>query len=724
MKRKWGLFTGFFIATLFIFFGFGTMIPTAIAALDTTTITGTIDCNLPAGAGQIHVVVFDGPDTESDDVIGETSISAPGDYTITIPAALADGYVFAYWDMDGVENPDGGPVTGDYTGEYGGNPISLGIAGTDNVDITLINGWVINWGMEGVYDTDDNEANGVQNETVMNILQLTTDPGDDCVQCWGDDPWSPDGSRIVYTSERRVVHESRYSAPGEDPEQPETNNEICIMNADGSGFHQLTSGTTCNSHASFTPDGNRIVFQRKVDGEERAEIWIMDADGTNPQNLTWAHNPPPPPSPGVIMEASESKPVVSPDGEKIAFISVLSETSYLCVMDIDGTNPVMVSADDIEDENAIGDPKRYSWSPDSQWILFDGESPTYTGRRRIYKVQPDGSDPVMLSDDDVTTEYIYENWAFWSPDGNHIAYHTHIFGGGGGAPGDTSNIRTLSMMNTDGTDKEDLVTEDNSGDWTTVCGPKSWSPDSKWIAFKKYNIDDPSISSIFLINIDTEDIRQITENYGDFRLWWSPDGGKILFREWGRPTDRDDGYYSKDLLVINLAPWFLEGTETGDVVNETIEEENDSVNNYDAGTQVEATGVIGDTGTEATIVTAKYDDNPTGISFNGDFYDLYIGDPSGILGEIVYTIYFKGDPQTPHWFDGDTWQAFNESDYEIVTESPPYTYGDVVDYDGYVEITLTNDTVPSIRDFSGTAVGLGDPEEDSSSGCFIGSLLN
>ncbi len=83
----------------------------------------------------------------------------------------------------------------------------------------------------------------------------------------------------------------------------------------------------------------------------------------------------------------------------------------------------------------------------------------------------------------------------------------------------------------------------------------------------------------------------------------------------------------------------------------------------------------------------------------------------------MYVIFFTGDPQTPYWFDGDTWQAFDEADCYTETTAPP------AGYDGTMYITLTNDTIPSISDFTGTTVGLGAPEEDSSSGCFIGSLL-
>ena len=77
--------------------------------------------------------------------------------------------------------------------------------------------------------------------------------------------WAPNG-KIVYVSK----------ASG--------NNDIWIMNADGSGQSQLTSGGGANSNPSISPDGRFIVFTSTRDGA--AHIWRMDIDGANPKQLT------------------------------------------------------------------------------------------------------------------------------------------------------------------------------------------------------------------------------------------------------------------------------------------------------------------------------------------------------------------------------------------------------------------------------------------------------
>ena len=60
------------------------------------------------------------------------------------------------------------------------------------------------------------------------------------------------------------------------------------MNADGSDPVNLTQGRDCTSPA-WSPDGTKIayIYRRLIpDGQYGGEIWLMDADGGNPQQLT------------------------------------------------------------------------------------------------------------------------------------------------------------------------------------------------------------------------------------------------------------------------------------------------------------------------------------------------------------------------------------------------------------------------------------------------------
>jgi Tol biopolymer transport system component len=78
--------------------------------------------------------------------------------------------------------------------------------------------------------------------------------------------FSPDGSKIVYTSFRNG------------------NEDIFVMNADGTGKKNLTRNSAWDTDPAFSPDGRSIVFASNRDGDQ--EIWRMRASGSNPTKLT------------------------------------------------------------------------------------------------------------------------------------------------------------------------------------------------------------------------------------------------------------------------------------------------------------------------------------------------------------------------------------------------------------------------------------------------------
>ena len=80
--------------------------------------------------------------------------------------------------------------------------------------------------------------------------------------------WSPDGQRIAFVSNREGKGD-----------------EVYVMDADGKNPHNLTNNPSYDGFSSWSPDGRRIAFTSNR-GDEGYEIYVMDADGKNPRNLT------------------------------------------------------------------------------------------------------------------------------------------------------------------------------------------------------------------------------------------------------------------------------------------------------------------------------------------------------------------------------------------------------------------------------------------------------
>jgi len=78
-----------------------------------------------------------------------------------------------------------------------------------------------------------------------------------------DISWSPDGTKIAFSSRRQVV-----------------DMQIYVMNADDSQVSKSTTGNGSNYFPSWSPDGKKIVFTSGKD------ICIMNTDGSNVVNLT------------------------------------------------------------------------------------------------------------------------------------------------------------------------------------------------------------------------------------------------------------------------------------------------------------------------------------------------------------------------------------------------------------------------------------------------------
>jgi len=207
---------------------------------------------------------------------------------------------------------------------------------------------------------------------VGDILQVTIHEYDDWEPCWGAFPWSRDGEWIVYQSDRLPDLCDGGVRESENRPDEGVGNEICKMKSDGTGWVRLTNNEVCDSHPSFVPPNHaRIVFQSQRDDVDyggnsdsgKADIFIMDEDGNNVEIITKGAEFPP--EPGCGCEHGYNKPVVSPDGTKIAYHS--QARLHAMNTEADGSDkryPKLISYGG----HACA---HHTWFPDSLWVLYD-----------------------------------------------------------------------------------------------------------------------------------------------------------------------------------------------------------------------------------------------------------------------------------------------------------------------------------------------------------------
>jgi Tol biopolymer transport system component len=176
-----------------------------------------------------------------------------------------------------------------------------------------------------------------------------------------DPDWSPDGSRIVYASGRKLV----------------------VVNRDGTGARQIATGIK----PTWSPDGRRIAFVKVgVKG-----LWLVNPDGSDERPLT---------------ETWDVDPAWSPDGSKLAVARFLGIRGWnVTVIDADGTGARILARG-----------HKPTWSADGQRIAYARHN-----REELRVIGADGTGDRALTINAVRgspRDFSPE----WSPDGTRIAF--------------------------------------------------------------------------------------------------------------------------------------------------------------------------------------------------------------------------------------------------------------------------------------------------------------
>lgn len=271
------------------------------------------------------------------------------------------------------------------------------------------------------------------------------------------------------------------------------------------------------------PDGEWLVF------ELFWNLYRLPMEGGEAELLT-----------GDSGIATNFHPAISPDGERIAFISDRGGPENLWVMDSDGSDPRPVA--DIHDAR-LAQP---AWTPDGEHIVVD-QSGEGSG---LVKYHLEGGEGVALVDDQVSGE----TWPSPSQDGRHM-YFQGSPGSGDALDGDFQlhryDFETGQIIDlTSGTNAWSAASRLTSGG---AYAPEV-SPDGRWLAFARQIMDGTvdfrghefgPRSALWLRDLETGEERKIMDPIGFERegnrgnsilplYSWTPDGESIVTFQGGK----------------------------------------------------------------------------------------------------------------------------------------------------------------------------------------------
>ena len=203
-----------------------------------------------------------------------------------------------------------------------------------------------------------------------------------------DPAWSPNGDKILFSSNR------------------DDNHELYVMNADGTNTTRLTDLPNFAIEPEWSPDGQKIAFMSQVTGTWPGLVFltlIMDSTGDNLEELPF------PPPTAENRNREDGMAVWSPDSERMAFASNRDGQFEIYVMDRDGSNQTNLTNNSATDY-------RPSWSRDGTRIAFVSWRDN-AQHEQIYVMDADGTNTIRLSDDTAN-----DTRPSWSPDGTQLAF--------------------------------------------------------------------------------------------------------------------------------------------------------------------------------------------------------------------------------------------------------------------------------------------------------------
>jgi dipeptidyl aminopeptidase/acylaminoacyl peptidase len=326
---------------------------------------------------------------------------------------------------------------------------------------------------------------------------------------------SPDKKKVLYG----VSYES--------VEQNKSNNDLYVCDIDGKNVVRLTKTPKSESNAVWIDGGKRIAFMY-ADAKGQAQMWVMDADGSNRQCVS-------------DVEGGIAGFLLSPDEKKIVVIRNLksvqeakdlypdlpeatgrviddlmykhwdewvTEIPHPFVGSFDGTK--VSGLKDIMDGEPYEAPMKpfggvesFAWSPDSENLIYvsrkkTGKEYAESTNSDLYKYNLASGETKNITEGMMG----YDQNPAYSADGKYVAWLSME------RDGYEADKQRLFIMDTATGEKTDLT-----ANWDYTIEEFAWRPDGKSIVFIAYYHGG---APVFSIDLKTKAVSKLAEGQCDY----------------------------------------------------------------------------------------------------------------------------------------------------------------------------------------------------------------
>jgi len=355
-----------------------------------------------------------------------------------------------------------------------------------------------------------------------------------------DPQYSPDGQRVAFT------------VTSHDLEKGESNSEIYLMNADGSGLRRMTRHDAADLHPRWSPDGASLLFvSTRRNG---AQVWRIRADGGEAEQLT-------------DFSMGVSEPIWTADGKHVIFFT---EVFPECGADSACNEKLSKDMDEGVVQAHLADDLLYRhwsfWKDGKRFhtLIYDIDNQAYLdltpgtldfpyfmtgGANAGLAVSPDGTEVCVATNPDpnhweTTNKDLYlaptaggpmknitdDNEAFdgqpaYSPDGRYIAYLTMRI------PTYEADLARLALYDRQSGEKKILT--DHFDYWVHSL---HWASDSKSVFF---TAEYQGVNPLYRIDIQSGEIDDLLDFRSIDAFDISPDDEHIVVgrRSIGEPRE-------------------------------------------------------------------------------------------------------------------------------------------------------------------------------------------